>query len=139
VAGFRKFVLRGNVVDLAVAVVMGAAFADVVKALVRGFITPLLGLLGGVPDFASWVITVNNSRFLVGEIINAVIGFIILAAVVYFFVVLPMVRFLERYAPGDPGIPKRECPECLSQIPQRARRCMFCTVEVIPLEPAAAN
>ena len=135
-SGFRKFLLRGNVVDLAVAVVIGAAFTSVIQALVKGFITPLIGIFGGIPDFSAWYVTVNNSRFLIGEFINALISFLIVAAIVYFFVVLPMAKFLERYAPGEPAVPKRECPECLSKIPEGARRCAFCAAEVPPVAPA---
>ncbi len=136
-SGFRKFLLRGNVVDLAVAVVIGAAFTSVIQAFVRGFITPLIGVFGGIPDFAAWYFTVNNSRFLVGEFINALLSFVIVAAIVYFFVVLPMSKFLERFAPGEPAVPKRECPECLSKIPEGARRCAFCTAEIAPMAPLA--
>jgi large conductance mechanosensitive channel len=138
-SGFRKFLLRGNVVDLAVAVVIGAAFTSVIQALVKGFITPLIGIFGGIPDFSTWYVTVNNSRFLIGEFINALISFVIVAAIVYFFVVLPMSKFLERYAPGEPAVPKRECPECLSKIPDGARRCAFCTAEVAPAELGRAG
>src|SRR5918911_908518 len=99
--GFRKFLLRGNVVDLAIAVVIGAAFTSVVQALVKGFITPLIGIFGGIPDFSTWYVTVNNSRFLIGEFINALISFLIIAAIVHFFIVLPMSKFLERFAPGE--------------------------------------
>jgi large conductance mechanosensitive channel len=101
-SGFRTFLLRGNVVDLAVAVVIGAAFTSVVQALVRGFITPHIGAFGGIPDFSNWYVTVNNSRILIGEFINALLSFLIVAAIVYFFVVLPMTKFLERFAPGEP-------------------------------------
>jgi large conductance mechanosensitive channel len=97
-------------------------------------ITPLIGVFGGIPDFSGWFVTINNSRFLIGEVINAIIGFVIIAAIVYFFIVMPMTKFLERFAPGDPGIPKRDCPECLSKIPEAARRCMFCTAQVAPVE-----
>ena len=138
-AGFRKFLLRGNVVDLAVAVVIGAAFSDVVKALVKSLITPLLGVFGGIPDFAAWFVTVNNSRFLIGEFINALISFVIIAFIVYYLVVVPVGRLMDRFAPGDPGVPKRECPECLSKIPEGARRCMFCTAEVTPVVPTAES
>jgi large conductance mechanosensitive channel len=136
-SGFRKFLLRGNVVDLAIAVVIGAAFVDIVKAIVKGLITPLIGALGGVPDLSAWVVTVRSSNFLVGEIINAIIGFLVVAAIVYFVVVLPMAKLMDRFAPGDPGMPKRDCPECLSKIPEAARRCMFCTAEVQPVQRAA--
>src|ERR1043166_6815870 len=100
-SGFRKFLLRGNVVDLAIAVVIGAAFSDIVKVFVRGFVTPLIGLFGGGPDFASMVVTVNNIHFLVGELVNAIIGFIIVAAIIYYLVVVPMGRLMDRFAPGD--------------------------------------
>src|SRR5688500_16574476 len=138
-SGFRKFLLRGNVVDLAVAVVIGAAFTSIIQAFVKGFITPLIGMFGGIPDFSTWFVTVNNSRFLIGEFINALISFVIIAFIVYYFVVVPVGRLLERFAPGDPGVPTRECPECLSKIPEAARRCMFCTAEVTPVVPTAES
>jgi len=138
-SGFRKFLLRGNVVDLAVAVVIGAAFTSVIQAFVKGFITPLIGIFGGIPDFSTWYVTVNNSRFLMGEFINALISFVIVAAIVYFFVVLPMSKFLERFAEGEPAVPTRACPECLSKIPEGARRCAFCTAEVAPAEVGRAG
>jgi large conductance mechanosensitive channel len=129
--GFKKFLLRGNVVDLAVAVVIGAAFKDVVDALVKGLITPLLGIFGGVPDFSALSFTINNSRFLVGELVNAVVAFVILAAVIYFVVVVPTNRLMARLAPKEPE-PQvtRECPRCLSKIPIKASRCAFCTADV---------
>ena len=133
-SGFRKFVLRGNVVDLAVAVVIGAAFGSVVTALVKGIITPLIGALGGIPDFAAWVVTINGSTFLIGEFVNALISFVIIALVVYYLVVLPVTKLMDRFK-GEPPVtpvPTRECPECLSAIPQAARRCAFCTAEVQP-------
>jgi large conductance mechanosensitive channel len=132
VEGFRKFILRGNVVELAVAVVIGAAFTAVVTTFVRAFITPLLGVFGGVPDFASVYFTVNGSKFLVGEFINALLGFLMVALVVYFLVVLPMNKLNERIS-GPPPMKTRDCPECLSKIPLAARRCAFCTAEVQPV------
>jgi large conductance mechanosensitive channel len=129
VQGFRKFILRGNVVDLAVAVVIGAAFGSVVQALVKDLITPLIGAFGGVPDFSALFFTVNGSKFLIGEFINAVLSFLLLAAVVYYFVVLPVTRVMDRIAPPVP-ITTRECPFCLSKIPVKARRCAFCTSDV---------
>src|ERR1051326_7837733 len=96
--GFRKFLLRGNVVDLAVAVVVGAAFKDVVDALVKNFITPLIGAFGGVPDFSALAFTINSSRFGIGDFINVLLSFMILAAVVYYFVVLPVGRLLDRFS-----------------------------------------
>lgn len=131
--GFKKFLLRGNVVDLAVAVVIGAAFKDIVDTMVKGLITPLIGIVGGVPDFSALSFAINNSRFLVGEFINAVVAFIILAAVIYFIVVVPTNRLMSRLQPKAPEPQTtRECPLCLSKIPLRASRCAFCTAEVAP-------
>jgi large conductance mechanosensitive channel len=127
--GFRKFILRGNVVDLAVAVVIGAAFGTVVQALVKDLITPLIGAFGGVPDFAALFFTVNGSKFLIGDFINALLAFVVLAAVVYYFVVLPVSRLMDRFSPAPPPS-ARECPFCLSKIPVKARRCAFCTSDV---------
>jgi large conductance mechanosensitive channel len=129
--GFKKFLLRGNVVDLAVAVVVGAAFKDKVDTMVKGLITPLLGIFGGVPDFSALSFSINNSRFLVGEFINAVVSFIILAAIIYFIVVVPINKMMARFQPQEPE-PQvtRECPECLSKIPVKATRCAFCSTEV---------
>jgi large conductance mechanosensitive channel len=130
-SGFRKFVLRGNVVDLAIAVVIGTALGVVVQALVKDLISPLIGAFGGVPDFSALFFTVNNSRFLIGDFINAVLSFIVIAAVVYYFVILPLNRLVARFSPETPAAtPTRECPECLSKIPVKARRCAFCTAEV---------
>ena len=139
-SGFRKFILRGNVVDLAVAVVIGAAFGVVVQALVKSFITPLIGAFGGVPDFSALAFTVNGSRFAVGEFINALLSFLILAAVVYFFVVMPVERMMERYKSDEPVGPRQhECPYCLSKIPVAASRCAFCTQEVPMVETRATE
>ena len=130
-SGFRKFILRGNVVDLAVAVVIGAAFTGVVQALVKDIITPIIGIFGGVPDFSALSFAINNSRFLIGDFINAVLSFVVIAAVVYYFVVVPVGRLLDRFTPSPaPPAPTRECPECLSKIPAKARRCAFCTAVV---------
>jgi large conductance mechanosensitive channel len=129
--GFRKFLLRGNVVDLAVAVVIGAAFGTVVQALVKDLITPLIGALGGVPDFSALFFTVNGSKFLIGDFINALLSFVVIAAVVYYFVVMPVGRLMDRYGPKPPeAAPTRECPFCLSKIPKAARRCAFCTADL---------
>jgi large conductance mechanosensitive channel len=128
--GFRKFILRGNVVDLAIAVVVGAAFGSVVQALVKDLITPLIGSFGGVPDFSALFFTVNNSKFLIGDFINAVLSFLVIAAVVYYLVVVPVGRLMERMQPAVPPAPTRECPWCLSKIPAKARRCAFCASDV---------
>src|SRR3954468_21836490 len=110
--GFQKFLLRGNVVDLAVAVVIGAAFGAVVTALVKDIITPIIGMFGGLPDFSAWAVTVNGSKFMIGDFINAVIAFIVLAAVIYFMVVLPIQRLMDRSKPQQEAKPEtRECPE----------------------------
>lgn len=130
-SGFKKFLLRGNVVDLAVAVVIGAAFGAVVKALVESLITPLIGAFGGIPDFSQLAFTVNGSRFAIGEFINALLAFVILAAVVYFFVILPVNKLMDRFRSDEPVGPKtRECPHCLSKIPAAASCCAFCTRDV---------
>jgi large conductance mechanosensitive channel len=130
-SGFRKFILRGNVVDLAVAVVVGAAFGAVVQALVKDLITPLIGAFGGVPDFSALYFSVNNSRFLIGDFINAILSFLVIAVVVYYFVVMPVSRLMARFTPEPPPpAPTRACPECLSKIPVAARRCAFCTAAV---------
>ena len=130
---FRDFVLRGNVVDLAVAVVIGAAFGAVVASLVENLITPLIGAIGGEPDFSELSFTINGSRFGYGEFLNALISFLLIAAVVFFLVVKPLNELMERLKPGNAvHAPTRACPECLSDIPVQARRCAFCTAEVSP-------
>jgi large conductance mechanosensitive channel len=131
--GFGSFLMRGNVVDLAVAVVIGAAFNAVVTALVKDLITPLIAALFGKPDFSALAFTVNNSRFLVGDFINAVVGFVLVAAAIYFFVVEPMNAITRRLRPAVPDeAPKlKECPECIGEIPLAARRCKFCTTALV--------
>jgi len=127
--GFKEFVLRGNVLDLAIAVVIGAAFSNVVTAMVKDLITPLIGAVVGKPDFSAWVVTINGSPFLVGDFLNAVIAFLLMAAAVYFFVVAPMNAWMARRKRGEAPIDPttRKCPECLSEVPIAARRCAFCT------------
>ena len=130
-AEFRAFVLRGNVVDLAVAVVIGAAFGAVVTSLVENFITPLIAAIGGQPDFSDLSFTINNSIFGYGMILNALISFLIIALVVFVFIVKPVNSLMARYKPTDvePTLTK-ECPYCLSSIPSGAQRCAFCTSEL---------
>jgi len=136
-SGFKKFLLRGNLVDLAVAFVIGAAFATLVTALVADWITPLLGLIGGTGLFGDRSFTVSGSEFKYGDFINALIAFLIIAAVLYFLVVLPFGKLMDRYKKEpEPDAPVRECPECLSNIPAAARRCAFCTATSDPA-PAA--
>lgn len=127
VKGFKVFLLRGNVVELAVAVVVGVAFGMVVTAFVKDLVTPLIAALGGKPDFAGLSFTINNSKFLYGEFINAVIAFLIIVAVIYFFVVVPYTAAIARARKEPPADPTtKKCPECLSEIPIDARRCAFC-------------
>ena len=128
---FRDFVLRCNVVELAVAVVIGAAFGALVAAFVSSFITPLIAAIGGKPDFSALAFTINGSRFTYGVFFNAVITFLIIAAVIFFFVVRPLNAMMARFKP-EPAVDRivRPCPECLSDIPEDARRCAFCTAEV---------
>jgi large conductance mechanosensitive channel len=127
-SGFKKFLLRGNLVDLAVAVMIGAAFASLVAALTKDFITPLLAAIGGKPNFGDLSFTLHKSHFLYGDFINALIAFVILAAVLYFLVVLPFSKLLERFKPApDEPAPLKDCSECLSSIPAAARKCAFCT------------
>ncbi|MGA7955252.1 MAG: large conductance mechanosensitive channel protein MscL [Gloeobacterales cyanobacterium] len=130
--GLKEFLLRGNVVDLAVGVIIGASFGKVVDALVKSLITPLIAAIGGQPDFSALSFTINNSKFTYGEFINAMISFIIIAAVVYYFVVLPINTLVERSKKAESvaAPTTRPCPECLSDIPLAARKCAFCGSEV---------
>ena len=129
IKGFKEFLLRGNVIDLAVAVVIGGAFGAVVAALVKDLLTPLIAAIVGKPDFSAIVFTVNGSQFLIGDFINNVLSFVLVAAAIYFFVVTPVNMMVERrrrgQAPLDPTTKK--CTECLSEVPIAARRCAFCT------------
>jgi large conductance mechanosensitive channel len=131
-SGFRQFVLRGNVLDLAVAVVLGAAFGAVVTALVKDLLTPLVAALVGKPDFSAIGMTVNGSRFLIGDFINALLAFVLMAAAVYFFVVVPVNAWTARRRRGEapPDPTTKKCAECLSEVPIAARRCAFCTSEI---------
>lgn len=131
--GFRQFLMRGNVVDLAVAVVIGAAFGAVVTALVKDLITPLIAAIAGKPDFSAIKFTVNGSQFPIGDFINALISFVMIAAAIYYIVVLPMNAINARLHRGDkpPDPTTKKCPECLSVIPIAARRCAFCTSQVV--------
>lgn len=131
--GFKKFLLRGNLVELAVAVVIGVAFSAIITALVADLITPLIAAIGGKPDFSGLTFTVNHSKFRYGAFINALLSFVIIAAVVYFLVVVPVSRLLAR-SEREQEASERKCPECLSQIPLAARRCMYCTAVVAPTQ-----
>ena len=136
--GFKTFLLRGNVVDLAVAVVIGAAFGAVVAALVKDLLTPLIAAIVGQPDFSAIVFTINGSKFLIGDFINAVLAFVLVAAAIYFFVVMPMNMMVERRRRGEapPDPTTKKCAECLSEVPIAAVRCAFCTQ---PLQTVAVG
>jgi large conductance mechanosensitive channel len=134
VKGFRDFITRGNMIDLAVAVVIGTAFTAVVTAVVADLITPLIAAIGGKPNFSGLYFTVNHSKFLYGSFLNALITFLIIAAVVYFLIVSPMARITARFARKVEAT-TRDCPECLSSIPLAATRCMYCTTVVAPATP----
>jgi large conductance mechanosensitive channel len=128
--GFREFVVRGNVIDLAVAVVIGAAFGAVIAAFVKDLITPLIAAIIGKPDFSALGVTINGSRLLIGDFLNAVISFVMVAAAVYVFVVTPMNSLNARRKRGEDPTTKK-CPECLSEVPVGARRCAFCTSPLV--------
>lgn len=134
---FSKFIARGNLVQLAIAFVMGAAFSALVTALVADIITPLIGVAGKF-NFSSWVVTVNGSTFEQGLFLNTLISFITIALVVFFLIALPYQRHEDRKAKKAAAAPPttRDCPECLSQIPIAAKRCSFCTSLVPPVSPA---
>jgi large conductance mechanosensitive channel len=133
VKGFQKFLLRGNVIDLAVAVVVGAAFTAVVQALTRDIITPIIGIFGGLPDFTTWTFSINGSVFNIGDFINALIAFVITAAVIYFLIVVPMNQLLPQ------PVTTRECPFCLSKVPFKATRCPFCTSDLTSRDDAVTS
>ena len=134
---FRTFLLRGNVVDLAVAVVLGAAFGALVTALVRDLLTPIIALIFGKPNFSNLSFTINSSHFAYGDFINYLIAFVTIAAAVFFFVVVPVNALMRRHK-TEPDVESetRPCTECLSDIPKQARRCAFCGS---PQDPIAAT
>jgi large conductance mechanosensitive channel len=140
VKGFRGFISRGNLIELAVAVVVGTAFTAVVTAIVTDLIGPLIAAIGGQPDFAKLTFTVHGSKFLYGALLDALISFLIIAAVVYYLIVAPMARITARFQ-RQAEVTTRDCPECLSTIPIAATRCMYCTVQVapVPANPAGAH
>jgi len=131
VKGFREFITRGNLLELAVAVVVGTAFTAVVTAIVKDLITPLIAAIWKQPNFSTLTFTVHGSKFLYGDFINALIAFVIIALVVYFLIVLPMAKLIMRLERNKEAT-ERDCPECLSSIPLAATRCKYCTVEVAP-------
>jgi large conductance mechanosensitive channel len=131
--GFKQFMLRGNVVELAVAVVMGAAFSAVVNALVKDLITPLIAAVVGAPDFSAIAIDVNGSKLLIGDFMNALFAFLTVGLAVYFMVVLPVNALMARMRRGEatPDPTTKKCPECLSEVAIAARRCAFCTSPLV--------
>ncbi len=130
---FREFILRGNLIELAVAVVLGTAFGAVVTALVKDLVTPLIAAIGGQPDFSGLSFEINDSKFLYGDFINALLAFLIIAAVVFFFVIKPVNALMARRKSAPPvDATTHACPHCLSDIPLAASRCAFCTAEVTP-------
>ena len=137
-SGFRKFLLRGNLIELAVAFVIGAAFTAIVTSLVKDLITPLIAAIGGQPDFGNLAFYVNHSKFAYGDFLNALISFVIIAAVVYFLIVAPFSKLLSRIQRKQ-EITERACPECLSEIPVAATSCMYCTATVTPTAPSAPS
>lgn len=130
--GFKDFLFRGNVIDLAVAVVIGGAFGKVVSAFVEAMLTPLIAAIVGKPDFSGLTFTINGSKFYYGQFINAVVAFLLVATVVYFVIVVPMKAVTERMKPKEAPAPPatQKCPECLREIPIGARRCAYCTSEL---------
>jgi len=128
-SGFKKFVMRGNVVDLAVAVVMGAAFGKVVAALVADLLMPIIAAVVGKPDFSGIVFTINGTPFKIGSFLTAAVEFLLVAAAIYFFVIVPLNALTARMKRGEvpPDPTSKKCPECLSEVPIAAKRCAFCT------------
>jgi len=125
--GFKNFIMRGNAVDLAVGVVIGAAFGSVVTALVKDLLTPFIGAIAKVPDFSVMSFTLNGSKFMYGELINTVISFLLITASIYFFVVMPMNMLNKKIHKGAQTPTTKKCPECQSDIPLAAKRCAHCT------------
>jgi large conductance mechanosensitive channel protein len=137
---FKNFISRGNIVDLAVAFVLGTAFAAVIKALVADLLTPIIAMIFGSSNFATLTFTINGSHFLYGDFLNNVITFVSIAVALFFFVVKPLNMMAARRAAGrpDPESDVRACTECLSEIPKAARRCAFCTAEQQPMSDPVA-
>lgn len=127
VSGFKTFILKGNAVDLAVGVVIGASFSTVVNALVKDLLTPLIGAVAKVPDFSAMFFTINGSKFMYGDLINALISFFLVAVAIYFFVILPMNALTAKFPKKGIEPTTKKCPECFSEIPLQAKRCAHCT------------
>jgi large conductance mechanosensitive channel len=132
IGGFKKFLLRGNVVDLAVGVVIGAAFGAVVQAIVKDILNPIISAFGGVSDMSALTVRAGGITFPIGDLINAVITFFLVAIVVYFVVVLPINKLMDHYKPQPQPAPTKDCPECTNKIPKAARRCPDCSAQLLP-------
>ncbi|MGP3914560.1 large conductance mechanosensitive channel protein MscL [Nonomuraea sp. 10N515B] len=132
-SGFKQFLLRGNIVELAVAVIVGATFSGLVQALVTDLVTPLIGAVSGgrQPNFADYSFTINGSRFMYGDFLNHLISFLLISAIVYWLIVAPMTKLIRLFD-RDKAATTKQCPECLSDIPAEARRCAHCTSELVP-------
>lgn len=130
---FKQFILRGNVVDLAIGVVVGAAFGTIVNAFVRDMLTPLIAAVGGQPNFSGLAFTIHGSKFMYGDFINAVISFLIIATVIFFFVVEPVNKLRNKLESSrkSENPDTKKCPECLSEIPMKASRCKYCTAQLV--------
>jgi len=139
IGGFKKFILRGNVVDLAVGVVIGAAFAGVVQAIVKDILNPLISAFRGANDVSALSVTVGGILFPVGDLINAIIAFILIALIVYFLVVLPVNKLMDHYKPQPQPAPTKDCPECTNKIPRAARRCPDCSAQLLPPSEEVAS
>lgn len=129
--GFKNFVMKGNVVDMAVGVVIGVAFTNVVTALVKDLVMPLIGVFGGTPNFSGVFFTINHSKFMIGDFLNSLISFLTVAAVIYFAVIVPMNKLMGKMKNGKTeDSTEKACPQCLSLIPIKAKKCKFCTAEI---------
>jgi len=132
IGGFKKFLLRGNVVDLAVGVVIGAAFGSVVQAIVKDILNPIISAFGGVADVSALSVTLGRITFPIGDLLNAIITFFLIALVVYLVVVLPINKLMDKYKPAPQPAPTKDCPECTNKIPEAARRCPECSAQLLP-------
>ena len=132
IGGFKKFLLRGNVVDLAVGVVIGAAFSGVVQAVVKDILNPIISALGGVGDVSGLSVSAGRITFPIGDLINALISFLLIALIVYVLVVLPVNKLMDHYKPQPQPSPTKDCPECTNKIPKLARRCPDCSAQLLP-------
>jgi large conductance mechanosensitive channel len=139
IGGFKKFLLRGNVVDLAVGVVIGAAFGSVVQAIVKDILNPLIAAASGKADVSTLSVTLGGITFPIGDLLQAIISFLLIALVVYFLVALPVNKLMDRYKPQQQPAPTKDCPECTNKIPRAARRCPECAAQLLPPSEEVAS